>query len=227
MVDYTKIDQADYMSHEAILTYTRAITPELDAEGEASYARSWVSSSEFNDILTLRTSVACSWNRWITIEGACGFSDSDYFGSEISFRDRDSRTQRAEAIFDLTILNADPAPEITVGFIRTWNNANGTDFDFRSNALTLEANVDLPSDVTLEILFTITDFTFVKDNSLASDGSPFAFARQDNQRIYSVGLERTFLDRSGYVPEVDLFFGMQIKNNDSNIGTSNTIRCCG
>ena len=33
-----------------------------------------------------------------------------------------------------------------------------------------------------------------------------------------MGLERTFLDRSGYVPEVGLFFGMQIKNNDSNIG---------
>jgi tetratricopeptide (TPR) repeat protein len=188
---YENVSNFDLLDHFFYLDYRHAFTRDLAVALRLSDELTLVGGSSFRNQVGLRPALSYRLLDWAVTEVAYSFAWSDYFFSVPSVQDRDGITHTVAWINYLLV----PGTQLQarLGYFHTWSNADGGDFDYRTNGLVVGLSHPLPWRITGEVSYTRTFDRYDNPNSLAG-ATGFGFRRKDDVDTITVQLVRPLLE---------------------------------
>ncbi len=144
-----------------------------------------VDDSAYRNETALRPSLVLRWHDGIMLEGAYRFAKANYFRNTAPENDRDERSHSLSVTgyFDL------PVPgnaRLTTGYVQSWSNTDGSNFDADTDSLRIGVRAELPWSITGNVILSRTWDDYDNPNTLSIAGDK----RRDSIDRLSVHLTR-------------------------------------
>ena len=213
---YSKIDGFDSTSNNFYLDYRRRITDRIDGGLRLSHSLSATDSETAVQQTTITPSAAYRWGASDQTSLSFSVAPTNFTSDPVRrVLDRDVTT-RIATISHNTLLDGPILPlgvNLRFGLSRTFNNAEGADYDYTGYGRFISVSREFPLRITATLNYTSQRDSYSERNSLA--GAGFAFKREDKIDRLNLFVERP-IEIFG-VENVSAFASWQYLNNVSNI----------
>jgi tetratricopeptide (TPR) repeat protein len=187
---YNDVSSNDTLNHYFYGQYGHAFNARQLATFRLSDEFTMLDSNKFRNRISLRPAFSYGFKDWLVGEIYYGLAFSDYYFSTPEVQNRDGTGHTLGLNGYLKIPNTRFL--IRAGYYHLWNLADGSDFDFDSNAISLGLSHPLFWEIMGEVFYTHLFDSYDNNNSLAGGG--FDFPRDDDIDIFTVQVNRSIRD---------------------------------
>jgi len=170
---YAGLSSFDLIDHFIYVDLRHAFNPKLTGTLRVSDEFTQVGGNNFRNQVGVRPAVAWRMVDWNIVELAYGFFSGNYLLPTTTVFDRDSATNTI-AVTDYFRIPGWPL-QGRLGYFRSWNDADGGDFDFKTDGLVAGLTTYLLPQLTGDVFYARTWDRYDNLNSLLK-----AYARYDH-----------------------------------------------
>tara|TARA_R110002110_G_scaffold395138_2_gene609519 strand:- start:7465 stop:9123 length:1659 start_codon:yes stop_codon:yes gene_type:complete len=210
LVNYLDLSNFNTQNHRVTAQYRHRFRQDLIAGLRVFGGSDVVDDDVFLNQVGISPTVSFAWRPDNVTSASVSLTHNDYRTvPTLATFDRDGSTRTASLSHEILIAGH---ARIRGGVSLADNDANGSDFDYESNAVFVRAQIALPLDMTMIGSFASTAVRYQNLNSQA--GAGFAFKRRDSVRNLGFELSRP-LEIAGL--NLAAFLQHNVVSNDSNI----------
>lgn len=189
-----QVEGFDVVDQFAYLNYTKRLRPDLTGSVLLSDQYTIVDDDRFRNEIAIRPTLAYRLRENIVVEGAYRFATNNYFRDTTAVNDRDANTHTVAATGSFLIPDYDIL--FTAGYVHSWINADGANFEAQSDSIRLVVRASLPWQVTAEASVSRTWDDYDNPNTLSLTGE----VRDDITNRFTARLTRpVFQNVSAYL----------------------------